>query len=317
MTEPARRLASVSPLLPPRAPRRSLAFVAPGVDGAVVRERTLGRLTAGARSLLRRRALSEELAVEARLRSIAPPSRANAIAVASPRGGVGKTAMALAVGDLLAGSCGLRTVVLDADPGFGTLGSLVADRMRCDATPGDLLEGLDAVRSAADLSAYASRMPSGLHVIAAPPGASGGLDPARLGELIAFLSHHYEIVVLDLPAGMEGSAQSLALSRADQTLVIAAGDWAGGASVLGALGGLGAPRVSVVMNRARAGGEPRLAATESVPGAHRAERTLLTVPEDARLRASLDAGTYALGALAAATRLQIKRLGLAVAQQLV
>ena len=43
----------------------------------------------------------------------------------------------------------------------------------------------------------------------------------------------------------------------------------------------------------------------------------MTIPYDDQLAAMLDAGTYILGGLCRPTRVAIKRLGLAVAEQLV
>ncbi len=51
----------------------------------------------------------------------------------------------------------------------------------------------------------------------------------------------------------------------------------------------------------------------------RAERLhrAVTIPQDEQLAAMLDSGTYALDVLGRETRLAIKRLGLAVTEQLV
>jgi hypothetical protein len=46
-------------------------------------------------------------------------------------------------------------------------------------------------------------------------------------------------------------------------------------------------------------------------------RRPVTLPDDRRLATMLDSGTYSLGALDRRTRLSVKQLGLAVAEQLV
>ena len=51
-----------------------------------------------------------------------------------------------------------------------------------------------------------SRQPTGLHLLAAPsdPELTAALGPDRYGELVAFLSCFYEVVLLDLGTGVAG-----------------------------------------------------------------------------------------------------------------
>ena len=72
-------------------------------------------------------------------------------------------------------------------------------------------------------------------------------------------------------------------------------------------------RTTVAINRSRPG------AADAVELCLLAEglRDVITVPADEQLSAMLESSTYSLGALKPSTRTAIKRLGLAVADQLV
>src|SRR5206468_234106 len=116
----------------------------------------------------------------------------------SPKGGVGKTTSTFLLGNLLATHLRLRVVAVDANPDFGTLGRLSADDRRSAQSLSDLLGDMDGLRTAAELNPYVSRQPTGLHLLAAPRDAqlTKTLDPDRYGELVAFLSCFYEVVLL-------------------------------------------------------------------------------------------------------------------------
>jgi MinD-like ATPase involved in chromosome partitioning or flagellar assembly len=247
----------------------------------------------------------EEAEIERRLRAHAGVTRPNTVALISPKGGVGKTLCTFVVGNLLASHVKLRVVAVDADPDFGTLARLVSDDRRSERSLADLLHDADRVTTAADVGRYVSRLPSGLHVLAAPHKT---VDPARYGELVALLEMFYEVVLLDLGTGVTSPLARLAIERADQLVLVTTPEWVTSAIVLDALEHLRHERTTLAVNAAH--GHP----PGAVPIAERLRAVAL--PYDEQLATMLDTGTYTLDALERETRVAVKRLGLAVAAQL-
>ncbi len=161
-----------------------------------------------------------------------------------------------------------------------------------------------------------SRLPTGLHVLGAPhdPGQVASLGPDRYGELVAFLSCFYEVVLLDLGTGVAGPLARFAIERADQVVLVTTPEWVTATVVLEALTHLQHDRTTVAVNKSL----PRAADVSVIGERFRAEHLHRTVaiPYDEQLATMLDTGTYALDALERPTRLAIKRLGLAVCEQL-
>jgi flagellar biosynthesis protein FlhG len=146
----------------------------------------------------------------------APPRLARTIAVASGKGGVGKSTVALGIA-MAAAERGVRTALVDADLGLANL---------------DLLCGVRAPRTAADWLAGRARLAE-CFVTLGPrlwllPGASGlarmaDLDAARrerLLEGLARVSAHVQLVVVDLGAGIGPGTLDIAAS-ADRLLLVA------------------------------------------------------------------------------------------------
>ena len=273
------------------------------VDGRELRDNPLARLKrqfAAARTSARER---EEAAQDSALRSQPGVSRANTIAVVSPKGGVGKTTCAFLLGNLLCSHLGMRVVAVDANPDFGNLASLAPGTRRVERSLADLVHDLDGLRTAAELRPYLSQQPSGLHVVAAPERAEAmaEMTAPRYGDALAFLGQFYEAVLLDLGPGITDPIARLSIRRADQLLVVATADEVTADKVLGSLRHIEHDRTTLVLNQARERG-----------GGHRS----VAIPRDERLRTMLDTGTYSLEALQPDTRMAVKQLGLAVAEQL-
>jgi MinD-like ATPase involved in chromosome partitioning or flagellar assembly len=169
----------------------------------------------------------------------------------------------------------------------------------------ELLYDAERLYTAAELSAYVSRLSTGLHVLAARHSDRLGRD--ELGELLALLSCFYEAIVVDLGAGVVGPVATLAASRADQIVLVTTADRMTSSAMLHARAHLGRPDHTVVAinrtdNHACGDGRPYAA---------------VTIPDDGQLATMLETRTYSLGALKTPTRLGVKRLGLVVAEQLV
>ena len=259
----------------------------------------------------------EEAELERRIRAQPGVTRPNVVALVSPKGGVGKTTSTFLLGNLLASHLKLRVVAVDANPDFGTLGRLSAEGRRCPRSLADLLEDAERLKTAAELNPYVSRQPTGLHILAAPsdPELTASLGPDRYGELVAFLSCFYEVVLLDLGTGVAGPLARFALERADQAVLVTTPEWVTASIVLEALAHVEHDRTTVVLNKS-------LLRSSDVPvieqrfRAQRLHRTV-AIPYDEQLATTLDCGTYTLDALGRTTRVAIKQLGLAVTDQLV
>ena len=296
---------------------RREVYPEPIVDGRPVVRTAGGRFRRRMLQLFVSNAEREEADLERRIRAYRGVSRPNTVALISPKGGVGKTTSTFVVGNLLATHLKVRAIAVDANPDFGTLARLAPDDRRAKRSLADLLEDAERLRTAAELGPYVSRLSTGLHVLGAPADAAltASLGPERYGELAAFLSTFYDVVLLDLGTGVAGPLARFAIERADQVVLVTSPEWVTSSVVLGALSHLQHERTTVAINRSRL--DSRAVAT--IEDRFRAERLhrAVTIPQDEQLAAMLDSGTYALDALGRDTRLAIKRLGLAVTEQLV
>jgi MinD-like ATPase involved in chromosome partitioning or flagellar assembly len=292
-------------------------YPSPLVDGRPVADRATSRMRRRMQQLLVSQGEREETDLERRLRSLPGVTRPNTVALISPKCGVGKTTSTFVVGNLLAAQLKLRTIAVDANPDFGTLARLAPDDRRSERSLADLLEDADRLRTAAELAPYVSRLPTGLHVLGAPADAAltASLGPERYGELAAFLSTFYEVVLLDLGTGVAGPLARFAIERADQVVLVTTPEWVTSSVVLGALSHLQHDHTTVAINRSRLDS----VAVDAIEDRFRAEHLhrAVTVPLDEQLATMLDSGTYVLDALQRQTRLAVKRLGLAVAEQLI
>jgi len=103
------------------------------------------------------------------------------------------------------------------------------------------------------------------------------------------------------------------VDHADQVVVVTTPEWITNTKVQTALGHLRLERATLVLNKVDGSAAQR--ATERQFCRDRiAQRVAL--PADDQLRTMLDSGTFSLSGLARSTRVPVKRLGLAVASQL-
>jgi MinD-like ATPase involved in chromosome partitioning or flagellar assembly len=301
----------------PATLKRNDVYPTPIIDGRSATNGTSGRFNRRFQRLLTSKGEADEAELEQRIRSLPGVTRPNTVALISPKGGVGKTTSTFLVGNLLATHLKLRVVAVDANPDFGTLARLSPDQRRSERSLADLLDDADRLKTAAELNPYISRQATGLHVLGAPRDAelTASLGPERYGELIAFLSCFYEVVMLDLGTGVAGPLAKFAIERADQAVLVTTPEWVTSSVVLDALAHVQHERTTVALNKSLLKAKDLPAVEQRFRAEHL--HRCVSIPYDEQLAATLDAGHYALDALRRPTRMAIKQLGLAVAEQLV
>jgi MinD-like ATPase involved in chromosome partitioning or flagellar assembly len=285
------------------------------VDGRPVPDTLLSRLRDQLRALLLSAGEREEVQLEGSLRRLPGVSRTNVVATVSPKGGCGKTTSTFLAGTVLAGHLRLRALAVDLNPDFGTLADLAPDRARAPLSLVELLREQERIGSPGELRPFVSRLPSGLHLLAAPPDPAvmASMTPELYGELLAFLRRFYEVILLDLGTGVTAPIATFAVAQADQVVVVTTPEWITNTKVQMALGHLRLDTATLVLNKVEGGGA--LAASER-QFRHERLSQRVAVPADPQLKTMLDSGTFSLAGLGRATRVPIKRLGLAVASQL-
>ncbi len=298
--------------------RRRDVYPYPVVDGRERREGATRAILSGLRGLFKSERAIEEARLEARLAAPAEVTRTNIIAVISPKGGVGKTTVTFLVGNLLASRLKVRAIAVDGNPDFGTLAAFAPDAVRSDNSLAELLAAMPRLTCVAELWPFVSRLPTGLHLLAAPASAElmGGITPEQYGELLAFLGQYYEIVLLDLGTGITDPLAQFAVQRADQVTIVTTPEWITATTVSRALRHLDLTRATLVLNHAPSShaGDARAIARHFAD--HRLARRIM-IPYDEQLRMMLDSGTFTLDALHRTTRLSVKELGVEIAGGLV
>jgi MinD-like ATPase involved in chromosome partitioning or flagellar assembly len=305
------------PPQPARAPRarRDDFYDTPIVDGKPAPNTPFSRLRDLMRSVFVSSGDREEAQLETSLRRLPGVSRTNIVATLSPKGGCGKTTSTFLTGNVLASHLRLRVLAVDLNPDFGTLADLAPDRTRAPLSLVDLLRDKQDIASPGELRPYVSRLPSGLHLLAAPPDPAvmAQMTPDLYGELLAFLRRFYEVILLDLGTGVTAPIATFAVDHADQVVVVTTPEWITNTKVQMALGHLRLEHATLVLNKVEGTAAQR--ATER-QFSHDRIAQRVAVPADLQLKTMLDSGTFSLAGLGRATRVSIKRLGLAVGTQL-
>jgi len=138
---------------------------------------------------------------------------ARIIAIASGKGGTGKTTITANLGICLA-RLGKKVLLIDADVAMANL-SLILGMQSSPITLHDVLLGETEVQNAI----YDG--PDGVHFI--PSGLSldnyKRVDSERLSSVVSQLSEQYDFILLDAAAGIEKNVLS-ALSAAQETLLV-------------------------------------------------------------------------------------------------
>ncbi|MBU9764548.1 MinD/ParA family protein [Mycobacterium sp. TNTM28] len=159
-----------------------------------------------------------ELDLYARVRRTARES--HQIGVFGLKGGVGKTAVTVALGSVLSAVRGDRILAVDADPASGNL----ADRVgrQSAATVSDLLAANDLSRYN-DVRSYTSMNESKLEVLSGDDysRAARAFNEADWNSATAAVSKHYNLVLADCAADMFAPAARGVLATVSGAVIVA------------------------------------------------------------------------------------------------
>lgn len=135
-----------------------------------------------------------------------------AFAVASGKGGTGKTTSTLALGMALAESHDVT--VIDADTGMANI-LFHADLADVETTLHDVLSGVEPV-SAATYDRF------GMTVVPCGTSLAGfeQADPDRLRDVVATLAADTDVILLDSPAALSSRSAVLPVVLADRVIVV-------------------------------------------------------------------------------------------------
>jgi MinD-like ATPase involved in chromosome partitioning or flagellar assembly len=162
---------------------------------------------------------AEQRRQELALRIRCPLPGPRQIAVASMKGGVGKTTVTAMLGLMLSEHRGDRIVALDANPDAGSLAERITGRT--DSTVRDLLDSLGNVGSLSDIARFTS-LSGRLQVIASEqdPARVEAFDRGEYERVCAVLSRFYNVVVTDSGTGMVHSVMDGTLALANSLVIV-------------------------------------------------------------------------------------------------
>ena len=255
-----------------------------------------------------------EAAVDAELAALPELERAHVVAMLAPAGGLGRTTLSFLVADVLAASAGMSTLALALSCDGERIAAPVVPDRRTTLGLGDLLGDLTGFDEAAQIAPYVSMARSGAHVLAgfAEREELEQLEPEQLAALLDFTGRFYALVVLDV-GELDDATMRGVVRRADRILLLGApgavDDLDERSPALDAIEAERSDHATLVFNRVDEG-RMRTFAHGGGPGSH------VLIPDDHELIRALDAGDFELGATGRATRYALKRLGLAVAENL-
>jgi MinD-like ATPase involved in chromosome partitioning or flagellar assembly len=264
--------------------------------------------------------------VELRLRALSRRvmRRPALIASLSPKGGTGKTTLAVLVAQLVSVRLRWPVLVLDTDFTGGTAREHIPSDGQTSATLVDALDAIRAgnVRGPADLLRYVCVIPGGAHLLAAPqdPAELRAIDVEAMRELVEALRVLYPVTIMDCAPGigLRDSAQQFTQRVATDLLAVVLPRRVDAVQARWTLGHLaleyaGVPLTVVVNQMPRRLDEgARCAQRVQV-----AERTVARVdlPYDDGLKRQLDAGVLDIDRVEQRTRIALKELVASLAQE--
>jgi MinD-like ATPase involved in chromosome partitioning or flagellar assembly len=254
----------------------------------------------------------------------------NLAVVVSPKGGPGKTTVAVVIGDALSSRLlNQRIGAIDFNPGGGALEAVATEDRSARFSLLQLYRDRDHVRSHAQLQPYVASLHSGLDLLAVPPDPALALSirPEHYESLFdEVLVPNYNVLLLDTSPDITSPVTQLALQRGTQMIIVLEQGYVSSGVVVRSLrylleqpaAGPGGSRAIVVINRVLS--DPRAGRLEELRDEIRKSHSgpIIEIPWDLDLRAEIDAGTYTLDRVRRrSTRLPLKRLALHVAENFI
>ena len=263
--------------------------------------------------------------VDMRLRAIARCvlRRPALIASLSPKGGTGKTTLAMLAGQLISTRLRWPVLVIDTEFTGGTAREHIPADGQTSATLVDALAAIRAgrIRGPADLLRYVCVIPGGAHLLAAPqdPAELRAIDVEAMGDLVASLRVLYPVTIMDCAPGigLRDSAQEFTQHVATDLLAVVLPRRVDAVQARWTLGHLALryPDVplTVVVNQMPRRLDEGARCAQRVPVA---DRTVARVelPYDDTLKRQLDAGVLDIDRVEQRTRIALKELVASLAQ---
>jgi pilus assembly protein CpaE len=149
-----------------------------------------------------------------------PTQEGQVVAVFSPKGGVGRTTIAVNLAVAAASELGKKVTLVDASFQFGDVAVLLNLNPK-DKSMAELVPELEQGRDPDSVEAFTLTHSSGIHVLLAPPTPEMAelITPAGVKHVIEILRQHSELVVVDCAAWFNDTLLGI-LDLADVVLTV-------------------------------------------------------------------------------------------------
>jgi len=149
-----------------------------------------------------------------------PTQEGQVVAVFSPKGGVGRTTIAVNLAVAAAAELGKKVTLVDASFQFGDVAVLLNLNPK-DKSMAELVPELEQGRDPDSVDTFTLTHSSGIHVLLAPPSPEMAelITPAGVKHVIEILRQHSELVVVDCAAWFNDTLLGI-LDLADVVLTV-------------------------------------------------------------------------------------------------